>query len=183
MTTPGPLDCAIRPCRAADRDALADLWVEAWNATLPQIDFAARRPWIVGLLGQPALVAAVAAVPVAAVAGPTGGERPVGFITLERQGSHIEQLAVLPACHGRGVAGGLCAWAMALSPGFLTLAVNQDNPRAVRFYQRLGFRIEAEGVNPGGRLKIWTMRWRRDGWPDGGGLGDDWRGDSGGPVP
>jgi putative acetyltransferase len=39
--------------------------------------------------------------------------------------------------------------------------VNQDNPRAVRFYEREGFRRLHEGVNPNSGLRTWRLEWRR----------------------
>ena len=45
------------------------------------------------------------------------------------------------------------------APGHLMLEVNQDNARALKFYERQGFVREGEGVNPRSGLKTWRYRW------------------------
>jgi putative acetyltransferase len=137
----------LRRCQAHDIPALVDLWVTAWEATLPAIDFAARRGWIADFLRAPAYATIVAAT----------DDGPVGFASLE--GDILQQLVVSIAARGTGVATRLVGAAKAASPGGLTLDVNQDNPRAVSFYRREGFRQVADGINPTSRLAVWTMVW------------------------
>lgn len=151
----------IRPYRDDDLEALADLWVQAWVATMPEIDFASRRGWIreelrhASRTGDPTLCAEPAA------ADDAKPPRLAGFLMLRDRKSHLEQLAVHPAHFARGAGRDLLEAAKRLSPGRLTLAVNQENPRAARFYLREGFVIVSEGLNPGGKRKIWTMQWTR----------------------
>ena len=137
----------LRPCRARDIPALVDLWVTAWQATLPAIDFEARRGWIADFLRAPEYATRVA----------EENGRPVGFASLE--GAVLQQLVVALALKGRGVATLLLDAAKADASEGLTLDVNQDNPRAVRFYEREGFRRGEGGVNPASGLATWTMRW------------------------
>lgn len=140
-------EAVIRPLRRADIAVLADLWVAAWRATMPAIDFAARRGWIMGLLEEPAGVTLVA-------------ERcgnPIGFATLE--GRYLHQLVVASDCRGDGTAALLLDVAKAKSPSGLVLDVNQANARAVRFYEREGFRRLQAGVNATSGLATWTMAW------------------------
>lgn len=138
----------MQPLRAADIAALADLWVASWQETMPAIDFAARRGWIVTFLGEPAHATLVADLAGA----------PAGFVSCE--GAYLHQLVVAPAAKGRGVARLLLDAAKAGAPEGLALDVNQANARAVRFYEREGFSVRGPGVNPASGLATWAMRWR-----------------------
>ena len=138
-------EVSLRPLRWEDRDALVDLWVAAWRDTMPEIDFEARRGWIVAFLTDPTHATTMALV----------GGRAVGFISME--GRYLHQLVVAPAAKGRGIATRLLDAAKA--DGALTLDVNQANARAVRFYEREGFFRAGAGRNPGSGLATWTMRW------------------------
>ncbi len=134
----------LRAMRALDVPGMRALWIAAWEATFPDIDFAARGDWLEGrLVGE--VVCAVE------------GDAVCGFITIGAAGE-IDQLAVAPAWFGRGVGTALLAHARERR-GRLRLSVNQGNPRAVAFYRREGFRMVGGGVNPQSGLAIWEMEW------------------------
>ena len=137
----------LRPCRACDIPALVDLWVTAWQATLPSIDFEDRRGWIDAFLRDWRYATIVA----------ERGDRPIGFASLE--GDILQQLVVTLSARGQGIATRLLDATKKAASAGLTLDVNQDNPRAVRFYEREGFRRVLGGVNPASGLATWTMRW------------------------
>ena len=143
----------IRLMRAGDFPALAALWVAAWQATLPAIDVVARLPW----LEQP--LAALQARGVRVLCAVDAHDQPLGFATLDAVSGEMDQLAVTPAAFGGEVAAALLAAVKTGAPGRVVLSVNQDNPRAVRFYQREGFRVVGDGVNPGSGLAILQMQW------------------------
>jgi putative acetyltransferase len=149
-----PQGLSLRPLTAQDTQPVLDLWVEAWAATLPRIDFVARRPWLAARLD--ALARSGALIIVATVDG-----RPAGFLTLDPATGAIDQLAVAPCHWGTGVADALLHEARRLSPDGLTLSVNEANPRATRFYARQGFVRTGTGVNPASGLPVIEMRWRR----------------------
>ena len=140
----------MRPFVAADTDAVANFWVRAWDRTMPQFDFSERRPWLLNHL-QTAQDGGAATV--------VAGEGPSGFLILWPATGELDQLAVAPEAWGTGVAEALMRWATDACEA-MWLDVNQDNPRAVAFYRRHGFAIEAASVNPGGLLPIWRMRRR-----------------------
>ena len=135
----------------ADDGALIELWLAAWSAAMPSIDFEARRGWIAERLVM--LRAAGAAIITA-----TDGARLVGFVTMEQDGA-LDQLAVAPPAQGGGCARLLLDAAKRLSPGRVTLWVNTDNARAVRFYDREGFAAAEIGVNARSGLPIQRMQW------------------------
>ncbi len=139
--------------RAADLPALVELWVASWNATMPEIDFMARADWLRDRL------AAHAAAGVAILCAVDRTDRPTGFITVDPTCGHIDQLAIRLADFGTGLAASLLAAARDLAPGRLALEVNQENPRAVRFYEREGFTIAGEGTIGANRRKTYLMRW------------------------
>jgi putative acetyltransferase len=134
---------------------LADLWVAAWSTIMPAIDFEARRPWFVEHL------TAMRAQGVAVTCAFDAEGALAGFITLDRASGHIDQLAVAPRHWGEGAASDLLADAIRHAPGMLKLDVNQDNPRAMRFYEKHGFRRRAAGVNPTSGLRTWRYEWSR----------------------
>lgn len=136
----------------ADMDALAELWAASWREAMPSIDFAARKAWLRGHL--PALEAAGAVT----VCGLDEGGRLLGFATVNPQNGYLDQIAVAPEAKSSGAASALLAEARRISPHPLYLDVNQDNPRALRFYAREGFKTVEAGVNPRSGLKTWRLR-------------------------
>lgn len=157
MSPPPDLDFVISAYDPDTFEALVDLWVASWKATVPDIDFDARRPWFLGHLelmrseGVHVLVAS-----------PKAGGPLAGFVTIAPATGYLDQLAVSPAFWGRGAAEALMAAARARSASRIVLDVNQDNVRAVAFYRRLGFVITSEGQNPVSKRAVWRMEWHGD---------------------
>lgn len=143
------------PFVPAHLPALADLWVATWARTMPDIDFEARRPWF---LEHVAGLRAAGAELHVALAGDEGV--PVGFVAIDPATGYLDQLAVAPAFWGQGAAEALMDAARQRAPAGIALDVNQDNPRAVAFYQKLGFAIASAGQNPMSGRAIWRMEWR-----------------------
>ena len=119
---------------------------------MPQIDFEARRPWLDTHLDG--LADAGARILVAEVDG-----APVGFVTVDPERGHLDQLAVHPAHQGGDAANRLMLGAKALSPKRLVLDVNAGNTRARRFYARHGFEPVSAGVNPQSGLPTFLLQW------------------------
>ena len=133
---------------------MADLWVASWARTLPSIDFEARRPWLVDHLDEARAKGAeirVAVVETGAV---------VGFVLIDPATGYLDQIAVHPDQWGTGIAEALIDAARRLSPEKVVLDVNADNPRAVAFYVRRGFREIGRGVNPRSGLPTLKLEWR-----------------------
>ena len=145
---------AILPMNDAYLPEIADLWVASWVATLPQIDFEARRPWLVEHLDAAQAKGAVVRVAVVE----TGAV--VGFVLIDPATGYLDQIAVHPDQWGAGIAEALIREAQRLSPATVVLDVNADNPRAVAFYTRQGFREIARGVNPRSGLPTLKLEWR-----------------------
>lgn len=140
----------------ADWPALLDLWVAAWRATYPDIDFEARRGW---LTRQIAKLEAEGAVTLCLF--PDEATALAGFVVIHPQTGWLDQICVSPACKGAGYGDRLMAAARAASPGVVRLDVNADNSRAIRFYERGGFMQIGRGANTlSGRATI-MMEWRQ----------------------
>ena len=138
----------IRPLRSADLDETLDMWVAAWQAAYPKIDFAARRGWIAErIAGDQAHVAVI-------------NERIVGLLVIEPTSGYLDQLVVAADCQRRGIGARLLLEAKHLSR-VVTLHVNQDNARALRFYECSGFVREQEDVNPTSGAPTYLMFWKR----------------------
>lgn len=142
----------LRDLLEGDIPAVLDLWTAGWSKTLPQIDFVARRPWMDERLRQH--LAEGASARIAEQDGALAG-----FVVVNARTGYLDQIAVAPGAWGSGLARILLDEARRISPGGLGLHVNQDNPRAVRFYEREGFARTGEGINPRSGLPIWEYRW------------------------
>ncbi len=145
-------DLVIRDYVEADLPVLADLWVAAWQAAMPDIDFAARRPWFaqhfaeIRVAGARTLVAAIESAV-------------LGFVTVDTATGYLDQLAVAPHRVRRGVGSRLLDSAKQLSTNRIDLHVNTDNVRAIAFYERHGFSITGEGTNPNSGRPVYRMTW------------------------
>ncbi len=142
----------LRPYRPSDEDAAIDLWLKSWQATMPQIDFAARvswwrRRWREELVPTTQIVVAY------------DDAKLVGFVTVDPDTRYLDQIVVAPDAWGGGIAVMLLDAARARSPTGLDLLVNKDNLRAIRFYEKHGFRYDGEDINPTSGRPVNRMVW------------------------
>jgi putative acetyltransferase len=142
----------LRPYRAEDEDAAIALWLDTWRQAYPSIDFAARVSW--WRERWRCQLVPNAAIMVAEQAGAL-----IGFVTIDTSG-YLDQLVVAPDRWGSQLATALVDEAKRLSPDRITLLVNKDNARAIRFYERNGFAHAGEDVNPTSGRPVLKMEWR-----------------------
>ncbi len=83
----------------------------------------------------------------------------VGFVTIDRSG-YLDQLVVAPGHWGSPLATLLVDEAKRRAPDGVTLKVNADNARAIRFYERNGFVHAGEDVNPASKRLVLKMEWK-----------------------
>lgn len=130
---------------------VADYWVQAWQATFPQIDFEARRPWILGHLQDMRAGGHL-------VRGYFDDGQSLGFYTLFADKGLIEQICVNSLAKGRGIGMALMADAALQTHQQLNLVVNEDNQVARQFYAKLGFREVERGINPSSSRRTITLQ-------------------------
>ena len=143
----------IRPMRPADLPEVLDVWVAAWQAAYPAIDFNARRGWTVDRIAELERTGSRTLVVLK-------DRRIVGAMVVNPDTGYLDQIVVATDLQGSGVAETLLAEARRLSPNGLDLHVNQDNARAIRFYEKHGFLKTGEDVNPRSGAPIYLMRWQ-----------------------
>jgi len=142
----------LRPYRAGDEDAAIELWRLTWQQAYPGIDFAARVAWWRERWRNELVPNAT--IVVAEQAGAL-----IGFVTIDNKG-YLDQLVVDPDHWGSTLANTLVDEAKRLSPDGVTLLVNKDNARAIRFYERNGFVHAGEDVNPTSGQPVLKMEWK-----------------------
>jgi putative acetyltransferase len=142
----------LRPYRADDEDASIALWQETWQQAYPSIDFAARVAWWRERWRNEL-------VPNADIVVAEQANVLIGFVTIDKNG-YLDQLVVSPDHWGSDLANALVDEAKRLSPGGVTLLVNKDNARAIRFYERNGFAQAGEDVNPTSGRAVLKMEWK-----------------------
>jgi len=148
----------LRPYKESDEDAAIALWRETWQQAYPNIDFAARVPWWRERWRSE--LVPKAAIIVAEEAGAL-----VGFVTIDTR-AYLDQLVVAPGLWGSKLADTLVDEAKRLSPDCITLLVNEDNARAIRFYQRNGFVHAGKDVNPTSGRPVLKMEWKSNAEPE-----------------
>jgi putative acetyltransferase len=142
----------LRPYRSEDEDAAIALWLETWQRAYPSIDFAARVTWWrERWRGE--------LVPNAAIIVAERADALIGFVTIDASG-YLDQLVVAPDRWGSELADALIDEAKRLSPDRITLLVNTDNARAIRFYERNGFVRAGDDVNPTSGRPVLRMEWK-----------------------
>jgi putative acetyltransferase len=144
-------DFTLRPYRAEDEDAAIELWRLTWQQAYPSIDFTARVSWWRDRWRNEL-------VPNAAIIVAEQADRLIGFVTIDGKG-YLDQLVVSPDHWGSALGTALVDEAKRLSPDGVTLLVNKDNARAIRFYERNGFTHAGEDVNRTSGRPVLKMRW------------------------
>jgi putative acetyltransferase len=118
-----------------------DIWRAAVNAThdfLAPSDRDAIEAELLEFFPQVSLLLAV-----------DSSDAPLGFMFLHD--GHLEALFVDPDHHGKGIGKALIRNVLAAHPN-LTVDVNEQNPKALRFYEHLGFeRIGRSALDGQGR--------------------------------
>jgi len=142
----------LRPYQASDEDAAIALWQHTWQRAYPAIDFAERVPWWRERWRNEL-------VPNAAIVVAERAGEITGFVTIDGKG-YLDQLVVAPEHWGAPLATMLVNEAKRLSPDRVTLLVNADNARAIRFYARNGFVHAGEDVNPTSGRPVLRMAWQ-----------------------
>lgn len=141
--------------RPEETQALLAVWVASWRATYADIAFEARCPWLLDHLAELEAQGAQTLC--------LWEDAPLflaGFVVIDPKTGWLDQLCVHPERFGAGVAETLIAAARARAPGCVRLDVNADNARALRFYQREGFRRMGESAPSKSGRPTLVLEWR-----------------------
>jgi putative acetyltransferase len=142
----------LRPYAAPDEDAAIELWRRSWQLAYPDIDFAARQKWWRDRWRDELVPRAV--IVVAEMDGVLEG-----FVTIDPSTGYLDQIVVAPEFWGSNVASLLLGEAKRLSPAKIELLVNKDNQRAIAFYEKHGFALAGDDINPVSGRPVDRMRW------------------------
>jgi putative acetyltransferase len=137
----------------ADEDAAIELWRRTWQQHYPHLDFSARVDWWRERWRNDL-------VPTATITVAETKGKLAGFVTVDARTGYLDQIVVAPEAWGAQIAPALIAEAKRLSPLGLDLKVNADNDRAIRFYEKHGFVVTGDDVNPVSGAPIRKMSWR-----------------------
>ena len=143
----------LRDYRDEDCEAAIALWLRAWDAALPEIDFSTRLAWWRDRWTRE--LVSNNAIRIAERDGQIAG-----FFVIDPRSGYLDQIAVAPEAWGTGVANALLDEAKRISFAGISLEVNQENARAVRFYERAGFVRTGAGVNPLSGRPTWRYAWK-----------------------
>ena len=148
-----PSAVTLRPYTNADEATAIELWRQTWQQAYPSINFAARvdwwrERWRNELVPQ-------AEILIAEMDGVMEG-----FVTVDPKSGYLDQIVVAPEFWGSNVAALLLDAGKRVSPARLDLLVNQDNGRAIAFYEKHGFEMAGDDVNPVSGRPVFRMRWR-----------------------
>jgi putative acetyltransferase len=146
-------DVVVRPMRAEDMAETLDMWVAAWQVAYPDINFATRRGWTADRIAELERTGSCSVIA-------SRDGRIVGALVVNPDTGYLDQLVVATECQGLGVATILLAEARRIAPAGLDLHVNQDNGRAIRFYEKHEFKTVGEDVNPRSGAPVFHMSWR-----------------------
>ena len=150
MTSPA---LKLRAYTAADEDAAIELWRRTWQKHYPHIDFGARvawwrERWRTELAPQAKIVMAEMDGVIE------------GFVTIDPKSGYLDQIVVAPEFWGSNIAVMLLDEAKRQSPAKIELLVNKDNARAIAFYEKNGFTLVGDDVNPVSGRPVNRMRWQ-----------------------
>jgi putative acetyltransferase len=143
----------LRRYEPRDEDASVALWLQTWEATYPELDFAERLAWWRERWRNELL-------PVAEVVIAETDGAMIGFVTVDPRTLYLDQIVVAPERWRSSVGSALLAEAKHMSPAGLDLHVNIDNARAIGFYVKHGFVISGADKNPITGRPVHRMSWR-----------------------
>ena len=144
---------SLRSYRAADLEPSLELWRRAWDIAMPEIDFGARLGWwrdrwTNELVPRNQVIVAE-----------TAGKE-IGFVVINKTSGYLDQIVVDPMFWGSDTAKQLLDEAKRICPQGIVLDVNQNNPRALRFYEREGFNLSGEGTNALSGKPTYRCEWK-----------------------
>ena len=143
----------VRAMTPADFPAALDMWVAAWQAAYPSIDFSTRRDWAKNHIADLEQQGSLSRIAVS-------GDKIVGLLVIDPNTGYLDQIVVATEAQGSGAAKLLIAKARETCPDGIDLHVNADNIRAIEFYKKSGFVISGNDQNARSGAPTYKMSWK-----------------------
>jgi GNAT superfamily N-acetyltransferase len=147
---------AIRPARMDEYDEVAWVWMESWGKV-------GIEPASAALLEKlRARLRAEVAKGWSLYVADDGG-RLAAMLALHVSDNYLDQLFVAPQYQGKSVGRMLLAFTRTLLPDEIWLRCVRENEKAWRWYEREGFVLEKETVEPTSGFTMKYYRWKKSG--------------------
>ena len=143
----------VRDLTPADFSAALDMWVAAWQAAYPAIDFSTRRDWAKNHIADLEQEGASSSIAVS-------DGKIIGLLVIDPNTGYLDQIVVATEAQGGDAARLLIEKARHTCPDGIDLHVNADNTRAIAFYQKYGFVISDADKNARSGAPTHKMSWR-----------------------
>lgn len=162
------MSCAFRAATPADLETIRELADRIWHACYPGLITPEQIRYMLGWMYAPHKLAGELARGVTYELVEHAG-KPVGYLAHELQAGgatlHLNKLYLLPEWHGLGLGQRMLRRVLTAARGAgaveVELRVNRGNTRAVRAYERAGFRITAtvcQDIGAGYVMDDYVMR-------------------------
>ena len=131
------------------------IWAATTSLPRPKVEFEDRRGW---LFEEIEAWHDLGAKTFCALDAMSGHMR--GFVTIDPQTKRVLQIVVAPEALGSGLAKTLLEQARTCAPARLEVVVAKDNGRALRFFEREGFRQIGSAQDGVSGDPAFVMEWR-----------------------
>ena len=143
----------VRAMTPADFPATLDMWVAAWQAAYPSIDFSTRRDWAKNHIADLEQEGSLSSIAVS-------DAKIVGLLVIDPNTGYLDQIVVATEAQGGDAAKLLIEKARHTCPDGIDLHVNADNTRAIEFYKKNGFVISGNDKNARSAAPTYKMSWK-----------------------
>jgi ribosomal protein S18 acetylase RimI-like enzyme len=147
-------ELTIRPARANEFDAVADVWMRSWSSI--GIESTSEKMLRELRARIPREIENGWSLYVAEDAG-----RIVAMLAFRLRDAYLDQLFIAPEYHSKGLGKRLLAFTRAHLPNEIWLRCSSQNERAWRWYEREGFVLEREEVDAALDRPMRYYRWKR----------------------
>lgn len=149
------LDLSIRPARPEEHDEIARVWMESWVSTglgeaskfllanlRARVRHEIEKGWSLFVAGDQGRIAAM--------------------LALHLPDRYLDQLFIAPQYQGRSLGRKLLAFTRTHLPDEIWLRCVRENEKAWRWYEREGFVLEKEQIEPMTGFMMKYYRWKKE---------------------
>lgn len=149
----------LQPLSELDFAAAADVWESSVRAThdfLSESDIQRFRALLPDYFAKASLLVGLFSA---------AGDELLGFAGVNTEEQSLDMLFLRADCLGQGMGEALLRWAVRYG-GAVHVDVNEQNPKALRFYERHGFTVQSRSERDGlgNPFPILHLTYQGDGW-------------------